>query len=115
MSKRIEELLAMLDLPEEQYIAELLQLGAIASDEYDNVEAGRIKADILLAGIAFRLRDEVACVPDYKGSTSKALVMIFEKRTQIKGETPTIEIWWIWNAKPIEWIIATLIARELAK
>lgn len=108
---KTEELLAVLNLPEEQHIVKLLDLGAITSDEYDAVESGRIKADMLLADLAFRLRDEVSKTQYWQEAKYRVGNKVFGGYHEYKQDH---ESTWDEEAQPIHWIIAVLIAKGWA-
>ena len=64
-----------------------------------------------LADLAFRLRDEARKCSDE--ALAEAWAMIYHYDCPDKRNTDgDVYIWWIWNAKPIHWIIAALIAKD---
>jgi 23S rRNA A2030 N6-methylase RlmJ len=111
MSDRIKELLAVLDMTEKKQISWLKNL------YYKNEESG--KYDFLidfymdsesLADLAFRRRDKVDLV-EFERATFRVCKKI-KKKEVLSNEK---DGWWILKAQPIHWIIAALIAEELAK
>jgi len=113
---KIDELLTVLDMPEEKW------LRAIATFAYHSRKDSEILADFhreykcgymetSLADLAFRLRDEVIQTlgKDYWRDAWEEIWI------KIKGLTRENYMWGFYKAQPIHWIIAALIAKELAK
>lgn len=90
MSKKIEELRAVLDMPENEQIDYLFLYGR--------------NLDESLADLAFRLRDEVV-VNQGDVAWHKAVVIVCEYMGQGTA-------WFKNYGQPIYWIIAALIAKE---
>lgn len=64
-----------------------------------------------LATLAFRLRDEAVKKDSY--IWTEACVNVFRKVCSDWDER-SFDVWWQDNSRPIHWIIAALIAKELA-
>lgn len=123
MSK-IDKLLKVLDMPENKqlvFVNNLWQNRQI-SQEYDLSPDihGKLKMTfqnrVMLADLAFRLRDEVK---DHK----RARHLVYRHLIKL-GKIPKLmcnccyQPWWDWwvdSSQSIHWIIAALIAKELAK
>lgn len=105
MSKRIEELLAVLGLPEEGQLRWVAQRFPDERWSYPNRR--------VLADLAFRLRDEVA-----NGKAKIAggdLSAWYAGLKVVEGYLNETDAWLMHRSRPIEWIVAALIAKELAK
>lgn len=98
MSKGIDELLAVLDMPENE------------QNKYCWHNLPR-KSWESLADLAFRLRDEM-WIEDAFGD---ALVLIYKKCSDVVANVTDCFAWFVLNAQPIHWIIAALITKQLAK
>ena len=61
-----------------------------------------------LADLAFRLRDEAGVI----GNMHKGIKMVCKKASP---PNKTFIEWWAYEAQPIHWIIASLIAKEANK
>ncbi len=111
MTERIKELLAVLDMPEEdEQIVRLFDFSVISSEEYDNFEAGR---GFSLADLAFRLRDEAPT-----NYLPGAICIVHEYvdtgvNKMYSHNFGGASSWFCFLAQPIHWIIAALIAKEL--
>ncbi len=93
MTKEIKDLLAVLDMPEDEH-------ARWCSSNVDCVFYG------CLADLAFRLRDEVFPTEFHAG--------VYEvQQYETKDYAPAL--WGECFAQPIHWIIAALIAKSLAK
>ncbi len=121
MSKdeKIQELLAVLELPEDE------QWEWALTNEHRNTYRES------LGDLAFRLRDETVYLKRLEKRDSgdyniehrlyrNAMVKVYDylNNTSIFNRiTPPQKyfIWWIETAKPIHWIIAALISKELIK
>jgi len=106
---KIKELLQVLDLPKEE------QLNYLWANEILLFEKGTRRL-ISLADLAFRLRGEVNKITNWWDACQLVYEYVakvkFGKNEGWKSETG---IWFQDFAKPIHWIIATLIAQELSK
>jgi len=101
MSK-IDELLAVLDMPEDEQIIWCAK------------NAGYDLLDSTLADLAFRLRDEVK-KQGLNLQYYNAAQWVMYKATGSHNHGDYKDKWFSYNAQPIHWIIAALIAKELAK
>ena len=104
MTKEIRDLLAVLDLPEDEQCNWLSQ----------NTEI-KFKAHLTgqesLADLAFRLRDEaVKSFDNWWGYWERAIEIVY---LQSKKEPDDICDWWMYFSRPIHWIIAALIEKKL--
>jgi len=123
----IEKLLAVLDMTEDEQWVYLAKAGLMshpwnAQDLKLGIELWRWKAyferevkdkyQALLAETAFRLRDEA--VVEYEDYWGQATWTVYEYFTGAKDKLLTSS-WFLCVAKPIHFIIAALIAKELAK
>lgn len=127
MTDKIKELLAVLDMPEEKQWTYLAKKGLMSHSWED---AQDIKLEIptwrwessfgrkvkdkfraVLADLAFRLRDEA--VVEYEGSWGQATSLVYKYITGAKDKLLT-GAWFLCTAQPIHFIIAALIAKELA-
>ena len=111
MNQKVKELLAVLDLPEEEQIRFL--------DKYPNRSIENEKVLVhgewrllktCLPTLAFRLRDEVVKTCHYKYDA--AIIQVYSVS---KKSAESFHWWWIRHSQPIHFIIAALIAKELAK
>jgi hypothetical protein len=100
--EKIKELLKILDLPEEEQAKWLRN--KFCKGRYCIYSA---------AQYAFRLRDEIRKLDD--DVLVASLALIYTKCSDVVDDTNDCLLWFIWNAQPIHWIIAALIAKELAK
>lgn len=98
MSK-VDELLAVLDMP------------TVGNQIGWCLKNAGMKGTESLADLAFRLRDEVRYLGNKKDK------YFFEARAIVcrKSSATVAGIWFSRDAQPIHWIIAALIAKELAK
>lgn len=123
MNKKIEELLAILDLPEDQQKLHLIADGILSTAE-DEIGAAYLTES--LAKTAFRLRNEChdpfgwcawdrACWEVWKYYHKQQNSNIFE-RTHLSLETREKYCfnWMLFWADPIHWIITALITKEIA-
>lgn len=102
MSDKIKELLAVLDMSAQEQVEWV----------FDNVETGECDIDIdVLADLAFRLRDEVGKIDAVYWE--KAVYMVYT-RAHIRPYD-NVFCWMTEWGRPIDWIIAALIAKELGK
>ena len=100
MKPEIKKLLAVLDMPDSQQRLWLFtHIGKDTSDDRD------------LSDLAFRLRDEV-CGRD---SFMTGMAQVYNKCSDVFDDAVDCFLWFIVNAQPIHWIIASLIAKELEK
>ena len=101
MSQKTKELLAVLDLPEgEQWIW--------VSENYKDKFWS-------LADLAFRLRDEAANMRYSKLVSAMEKVAMKSAKALTSYDMEGFNEWFAMVAKPIHWIIAALISKELAK
>jgi hypothetical protein len=101
--EKIKELLAVLDLPAKEQYFKVLEL-------CDESPADRDCPS--LADLAFRLRDEMLKMEHYAPFEARRLVGNYTTKSH---SIEISEYWWACKVKPIHWIIAALIAKELAK
>ena len=109
MSKKINELLAVLDMPEAE------QAVWCEAKEHGNRQMGESLADL-----AFRLRDEVrkAAWGEQGKFYTKGIIQIYAKATNYPvdwSENQMYDTWFVHFAQPIHWIVAALKAKKLAK
>ena len=111
MTYKIKELLAVLDLPEREQFHKLDDLGII--DENHREMIFLFGQNSGLADLAFRLRDEVRS----NGHFYAGIIYVRRKMTgkEICDCEHCLCFAAIYEFKPIHWIIAALIAKELAK
>jgi hypothetical protein len=109
-----EQLLKVLDLPEEEQQVWVSKNVLTDPDERQMFYKGGIS----LAGLAFRMRDEVV---DDSGQFNKAQFKVFlylhEDKSWLQGrpfgdQQAYCNIFWREKAKPIHWIVAVLIAKN---
>lgn len=125
MSK-IDELLAVLDLPEEEQSVWLFDRFATSFMKkmqevgdrlkWEENEWRSTKQDAMsnqVADLAFRLRDEIGEGRMFDDLNCEEAVYKYRVKENYRPEMFTS--WWICHSKPIHWIIAALIAKELAK
>ena len=97
-----QELLAVLDMSEDEQFKWLMD-NDIVTSEY--VKCSR---HLILADLAFRLRDEVN-----NGKMHEAMYLV---QQNVKDAPDVLDyataFWGLYHAKPIHWIIAALIAKE---
>jgi len=110
MDKKIEKLLAVPDMPEGEQGKWLVDNKIIGFGAF---AMGDDAARACLADLAFRLRDEVIKTSD--DSLSSGFVSIYVKCADRISNATDCFMWFMFNAQPIHWIIAALIAKELAK
>jgi len=107
MSDKIEELLTVLDMSEKKQRHWLIKKHFWLGDSTNS-----------LADLAFQLRDEVAEIwkqsPGY-WIWGKALQDVYCAATKKKWDGIEFIRWFVYNAQPIHWIVAALIAKELVK
>lgn len=103
---KIEKLLKILNLSEESQKIWLVAAGIMKISEG---EKGETILEESLADLAFRLRDKL----DSSRYGLRSLELV--KSRVDSGEEISFWTWWIFEAQPIHWIIAALIAQELAK
>ncbi len=123
MNDKIKELLSVLDMTEDEQWIFLCNRGCLSAPSgllgfTERWDLWRWKAyfrenledkfQSTLADLAFRLRDEVG---------ENMISGIQELHIKLSPGIPrkVFDKWWRFNSKPIHWIIATLIAKELAK
>lgn len=106
---KTEELLAVLDMSEELdpvgWNEQMYWISRNVIDDPDEAQAF-YKGYISLADLAFRLRDEASVV----GKMHKGIKAVCKK---VCAPNMVWVEWWTYEAKPIHWIIAALIAKEL--
>jgi len=124
MTKKIDKLLAVLGMPkwkqanylfnsanQKPYKERKKDHWYELANAIDSHDAGSETADHLLdlamSLLAFRLRDEVGVI----GNMHRGIKSVCDKLSPKKDY---IE-WWTYEAQPIHWIIASLIAKELVK
>ena len=110
--KKIDELLAVLDMTEEKQWAWLLNR---CVEFWPDEEVFIGSQEKYLADLAFRLRDEVAKEDSgvlFGRGLAKICFKIYGGNNYNLNEFLS---WSTVKAKPIHWIIAALIAKELAK
>lgn len=98
MTKKIEGLLAVLDMPEVEQVQFLV--------DYLESSIDQSYLPNQLADLAFRLRDEV-------GSNTLFLNSLQKVAWYVKAKAPPA-LWGVSYAQPIHWIISSLIAKELS-
>lgn len=111
MSKEIDKLLAVLDMPEEEQIEFL-------KDELPDLRGDIINGGISLADLAFRLRDEAmpyCCGGGWLDIIRRITVYMEKYVVCDKCQQSKATKSWNWDiqAQPIHWIIASLIAKAL--
>lgn len=121
MSKEIDELLAVLDMPEDEqwsWITEGDKVIKFFPD--DEIFIGDPQK--YLADLAFRLRDEADCMSHWwdgvEAVYQKAQADFIEAHIRIAPEIAELNAalqWFTNHSQPIHWIVASLIAKELAK
>lgn len=115
-----KELLAILDLPpEERWIKIRLHLINTESKHNLPIWRGPAHGHRFLANLAFRLRDEAA-----KNNITlfqRAIDLVFLKMNESHwaeehpfARWPAVLAWFTHKGPPIAWIIAALIAKEMA-
>lgn len=125
MSKT-EELLAVLDLPKEEQFDWLFKRGIVDDSIARSQVTDKIVphwCDIELADLAFRLRDEVVAVDGNAVKLNLGMWYVY-RRVQYQDhrfdyppcgtEQGLASGWFAYYAKPIHWILASLIAKELS-
>ena len=120
MSNRIKELLKVLDLPEDEQLDFLYNKAVISK-----YKRGRSCVDFnyrrnLLADLAFRMRDEVNEENSDIWAQACWYVVCWSLFKIIKPAPKRLKAlmnseYYVLSRKSIAWIIAALIARELAK
>ena len=114
MNPEIEKLLKVLDLSEKKQHEWLINNSLIES------KYGRFPWSVVLADLAFRLRDEVIN-EDVKSSIdcwwceASYEVYLYVIGEENEKDEIGLDTWFSMRAKPIHWIIAALIAKELSK
>ena len=103
MTEKIKELLSVLDLPEYEQITWLASEGVAKLMG----EVGKMVLVVSLADLAFRLRDEIKEPEDFLSALYTVTQYLKVKYTET--------FWGLFYAKPIDWIITALIAKELCK
>jgi len=109
MTPEIQDPLTMLDMTEEEQIAFLNR---------NLYEYGHNDIGISLADLAFRLRDEVVLSNKCQWAWPKVYNAAHHFKLEvyeIDAPTTSMWIWFATQAEPIHWIIAALIAKQLAK
>jgi len=113
-NNKIQELLAVLDLSEEKQVD--WAFNEFGYDIHFTDYKGKLDkcrfplTDTSLADLAFRLRDEVDPCFWYAASYNVAIHSGLIKDSRCKG----FSVFGFYESKPIHWIIAALIAKELA-
>ena len=112
MISAIEKLLAVLDMTEEEQTSYLIE---VAENNLDDEWWNKyFYGHISLADLAFRMRDEANRLKTLKYAQRKVWEKTeYEKAQPFKPMNPMV--WWLDFSQPIHWIIAALIAKELAK
>lgn len=128
--KKIDELLAVLDLTEEE---QWKWATARANEFWPDEDIFYGYPEKYFADLAFRLRDEVVgrkynigVVPDFRGTNTfpecpDSLFRWYEAQQEIDNHLKTwrwpgkADAWWHEQSQPIHWIIAALMAKELEK
>lgn len=103
---KIEELLAVLDMPEDKQVSWVQERFAY---KYPSLQKGD------LADLAFRLRDEVFELENGGNIWAEGYLVVVKKVKPSTVELSSSVEWWNCCAKPIHWIIAALIAKETDK
>lgn len=113
MTERIKELLAVLGVSEDEqwgFLCSQKRIQEICGNQLDVFCQKKYKRRVL-ADLAFRLRDETVYL--------RKIEIVFEhcegKIRNHRNPSQKYFIWWIEQAKPIHWIIAALIAKELSR
>ena len=110
---KIEELLGVLDLPDEK------QQGAVIRLMCHPYTPNRQIRELSLADLAIRLRDEAVNTPRPAGIDywQKGMVEVAKHCTYVSTTDWREQMYYFFThkAKVKHWIIAALIARELAK
>jgi hypothetical protein len=111
-----KELLAVLDLPEEEHLMAVAKLAwrsrkksSILADFHREYKGGYM--DTSLADLAFRLRDEAVSDLPERNAAEKWESALKAVCKHIGIYLP-IDEWFVDHAQPIHWIIAALIAKE---
>ncbi len=114
MTPKIKELLVVLDMPVEEQWAWITE-GKKVIEFFPDDEIFIGDPQKYLADLAFRLRDEVKAFVGHKfWDEGKCLVANYVAN-DVEGGGLAYNQWFIDNSQPIHWIIAALIAKELAK
>ncbi len=111
MTDKIKELLNVLDLPEEEQITWFYRRHDPKLHTIVWIAPKARFKDGMLADLAFRLRDEIV------NANSKAFHdAIYKVMRKVKGNGNWATAYWgECSAKPIHWILASLIAKENLK
>lgn len=134
MADKIKELLAVLDLPKEgldSWLKTTFQVG-IAKNKLPHYMS-ICSTSVNLADLAFRLRDEAVETSSEYGKDFETVAIALQNYVLHPPPSPQLgktfqdylyavrassmwvdnSKWWLRRAKPIHWIIAALIAKEL--
>ena len=116
-----QELLAVLDMSEDEQIDFLYEKELIDQSEYNAIisscteEQKEYYINRILADLAFRKRDEVCSDPDGIDKYKRVLHLIYrnwlDKQSEIAQSIVTFSVWLIAFKEPIDMIIAALIAK----
>ena len=106
MKPKIEELLKVLDLPEEKQVTWISKTFA---DSWD----WRNKPSLNVFELAFRLRDEANDKMFGRAFGIIAAETSGRPNAEMLKNIPQFVLGWVLMSKPIHWIIAALIAKEL--
>ena len=110
MTERMNELLAVLDMPETEQWKRLRPFTDASGDDYERGLYSKCLRKRVLADLAFRLRDEA--IEKYGVEFHNG---IYAVQCYLKKEEWATAFWGEVYAQPIHWIIAGLIAKELEK
>ena len=118
MKEKIQELLSVLDMTEEEqyeWVSQYCKDNYIDNEitiSHPNLGFDDYEIECSLADLAFRMRDEAD-----KARLTLARIEVFKaiKEPVHFEEAKYLEYWWNSYAQPIHWIIAALIAKELEK
>jgi len=108
---KVDKLLAVLDLPEEEQIAYLIEDAIIDCQDDLAYEPTPTES---LADFSFRLRNEIS-KNDINFLWKEGCESVYEYCYKESDEYSSFDAWWLYISQPIHWIIAALIAKEFAK
>ena len=114
--KEIQELLAVLDMTEDDQFDWLADRRLLQFKEYQS------DREAALAALAFKMRDELVLHTPYSKRYSYNLAfnmvsfnMVYERAKENEEEGAQKAGWGLYWSQPIHWIIAALMAEILAK
>ena len=106
MSKSIDKLFPVLEMPEERQLKWA---------QKNLMESSSERWCTSLADLAFRLRDEAVNIRYSKLVSAMEKVAMKSAKALTSYDMEGFNEWFTMEAQPIDWIIAALIAKELAK